>query len=129
MSLPFLQYVKNESHNWFCCFGIPYATYIWQVGDASALNGEFKIHLTKAKCKYIAKSCSPRFEPSDIVPLVNYAFPKCFGSTKSATKLVAERGWNPLNYNLINFLPGANDVADLTSVTASSNVNSCPVVY
>jgi hypothetical protein len=128
MSLPFLQYVNDPSHKWFCCFGVPYATHIWQVGDASALNGAFKIHLTKAKRKYIEKRGSPRFEPSDIVPLVNYAFPKSFGNTKSAAKVVAERGWNPLNYNLIKLIPGANDVVDLTTTTTSSTVNSCPEV-
>ncbi len=69
MSLPFLQYVNDENHKWFCCFGIPYATHVWQVGDASALNGAFKIHLTKAKREYIKKRGAPRFEPTDIVPL------------------------------------------------------------
>jgi hypothetical protein len=34
-----------------------------------------------------------RFEPSDVVPLANYAYPKSIGNTKSITKVVAERGW------------------------------------
>jgi hypothetical protein len=50
MMLPLLKHVTDPSHRWHCCFGVPYATHIWQVGDASAINGSFKINLTKAKC-------------------------------------------------------------------------------
>jgi hypothetical protein len=37
----------------------------------------------------------------DIVPLVNRAFPNSFRKNKNAVKAIAERGWNPLNYNIL----------------------------
>jgi hypothetical protein len=114
MMLPFLKYVNDASHKWHCCFGVPYATHIWQVGDASSINGSFKINLMKAKREYIKKRGVPRFEPTDIVPLVNKAFPLSFDNQKSAIKAIAHRGWNPLNFNLLNVLPDKNDVVDLT---------------
>jgi hypothetical protein len=49
MMLPFLDYVNNPNHKWRVCFGAPYATHLWQVGDASSLNGVFKTELTRAK--------------------------------------------------------------------------------
>jgi hypothetical protein len=88
MMLPFLKYENDTSHKWHCCFGIPYATHVWQVGDASAINGSFKINLTKAKCKYIKKRGAPRFEPTDIIPLVNKAFPLSFGNQKVQLRLL-----------------------------------------
>jgi hypothetical protein len=48
MMLPFLEYINDPKTKWFTCFGVPYATHIWQVNDASGLNGAFKIELTKA---------------------------------------------------------------------------------
>jgi hypothetical protein len=53
MSLPFLWYINDANHKWFCCFGVPYATHLWQVNDAEGLNGKFKIELMKTKRKYI----------------------------------------------------------------------------
>jgi len=55
MMLPFLRYIGDRSHEWKCCFGVPYATHLWQVGDASGINGAFKMNLTKAKREYIKK--------------------------------------------------------------------------
>jgi len=117
MMLPFLKYVNRPEHKWVCCFGVPYVTHIWQVADASSLNGAFKIELAKAKRNYIDHRDVPKFEPTDIVPLVNRAFPNSFGKNKNAVKAIAERGWNPLNYNILtkmqgNEMPG-NEVVDL----------------
>ena len=119
--LPFLKYINDPSHKWHCCFGVPYATHIWQVGDASSINGSFKMNLTKAKCEYIKIRGAPRFEPTDIVPLVNKAFPPSFGNQKSAINAVAQRGWNPLNFNLLTTLPDKMDVVNLTGTTSSSS--------
>ncbi len=48
--LSFLWYINDdESHKWYSCFGVPYATHIWQVADSSPLNGSYKIDLAKAK--------------------------------------------------------------------------------
>jgi hypothetical protein len=100
---------------------VPYATHIWQVGDANSVNGSFKINLTKSKCEYIKITGAPRFEMMDIIPLVNWAFPLSFGNQKSAIKAVAQRGWNPLNFNLLTTLPKKMDVVDLTGTTTSSS--------
>jgi hypothetical protein len=56
----------------------------------------------------------PKFEPTDIVPLVNVAFSKSFGKQKNAQKAIASRGWNPLNYNVLTKLP-AQEIVDLTA--------------
>ncbi len=85
------------------------------MGDASALNGAFKIHLTKAKHEYIEKRGAPKFKPTDIVPLVNYAFPRSFGNTKSAANVIASRGWNLLEYNLLPVVSDPSKVVDLTN--------------
>jgi hypothetical protein len=52
MMLSFLQYINDPRHKWYCCFGVPYTTHIWQVADASLLNGSYNIELAKAKLKY-----------------------------------------------------------------------------
>jgi hypothetical protein len=80
MMLPFLNYVNDPSHKWCVCIGVLYATHIWQVADASSLNGSFKIELMKVKRKYVQHREVPKFEPMDIVPLVNQAFWKSFRS-------------------------------------------------
>ncbi len=120
MMLPFLQYVNDPRHKWYCCFGVPYATHVWQVADASSLNGSYKIELTKAKRRYIEKREIPKFEPMDIIPLVNMAFPKSFGNRKNAIKAIADRGWNPLNYNILTTLPQQKDVVDLTATMVAT---------
>ncbi len=79
------------------------------------------MNLTKAKCEYIKIRGAPRFEPTDIVLLVNKAFPPNFGNQKSAIKAVAQRGWNPLNFNLLTTLPDKMDVVNLTGTTSSSS--------
>ena len=38
----FIEYINNEHHLRKVCFGIPYVTTIWQVRDASELNGKFE---------------------------------------------------------------------------------------
>jgi hypothetical protein len=66
----------------------------------------------------------PKFEPTDIVPLVNVAFSKSFGKQKNAQKAIASRGWNPLNYNILTKLP-AHEIVDLTAADcAQMNSNS-----
>jgi hypothetical protein len=41
MSWPFLRYFNDNNHQWFCCFGVPYAMHLWQLNDAEGLNGKF----------------------------------------------------------------------------------------
>ncbi len=35
-------------------------------------------------------------------------------------KAIADRGWNPLNYNILTSLPLEKDVVDLTTVVSKS---------
>ena len=39
----FIKYINDPNHKWKVCFGVPYATVLWQVGDASEQNGKFKL--------------------------------------------------------------------------------------
>jgi hypothetical protein len=126
MMLPFLKYINHPEHEWVCCIGVPYATHIWQVGDASALNGAFKIALAKAKREYLKYRSNPRFEPTDIVPLLNQAWEKSFNSSVDVRAAIAHRGWNPLNYNLLDHLNHVSQqpVLDLTATDAPSDAPS-----
>jgi hypothetical protein len=38
----FVEYINTEGHHWKVCLGVPYATSLWQVGDASEENGMTK---------------------------------------------------------------------------------------
>ncbi len=53
LMLPFIRYINDENRKWCCCIGIPYATHICQVGDASSLIGTLKMELYQAKHEYI----------------------------------------------------------------------------
>jgi len=120
MQLPFLKYINIPEHEWVCCIGVPYATHIWQVADASELNGLFKIELTRAKREYLRHRTTACFLPTDIVPLVKHAWHRSFGNQDRAAKAIASRGWNPLNYCLLDH-PALKKVAapvvDLTKAT------------
>jgi hypothetical protein len=102
--------------------------HIWQVNDASGLNGAFKIELTKAKRKYIKHRDIPKFDPTNVVPLTNMAFPKSFGNVDNAKKAIKAPGWNPLNYYLLTVLPGERkqELVDLTRPDNDENVPPLP---
>jgi len=73
MMLLFLRYVNNEVTKWTAAIGVPYGTHVWQVADASELNGAFKMSLTKAKRDYVAINRLTSLGPTDIIPLINTA--------------------------------------------------------
>ena len=50
---------------------------------------------------------------SDIIPIVNYAFSKSFEVTSSNITAIATRGWNPLNYNLLNYIELQDNIGTL----------------
>jgi hypothetical protein len=133
MMRPFLEYVNNPAHKWMCCFGVPYATHVWQVADASSLNGSYKIEVAKAKRKYLEYRAVPKFEPTDIVPLVNMAFPKSFGRQQNAVKAITSQGWNPLNYNILTTLPAKEidltvDDEEQNTITAAATATTFPKI-
>jgi hypothetical protein len=39
----FVEYINDKNHTWKVCLGVPYATTLWQVGDASEQNGMVKL--------------------------------------------------------------------------------------
>ena len=47
----FINYINDNGHPWKICLGVPYATVLWQVGDASEQNGKFKTKWYNAKLK------------------------------------------------------------------------------
>jgi hypothetical protein len=55
---------------------------LWQLNDAEGLDGKFKIELTKVKRNYMAVRESPKFEPTNIVSLVNMVFKEGFRNQK-----------------------------------------------
>ena len=103
--LEFLQHINNKDHEWSACIGVPYGTHLWQVGDASSMNGTFKIGITKAKEELMAakeqRFMNSNFLPTDIIPIVNRAWSKSFANVAYGKKALAERGWNPLNMALL----------------------------
>jgi hypothetical protein len=99
MELPFLQYIHDNAHPWVVCIGIPYGTHLWQVADSSELNGVFKMGLTKI---YAAKpDIIKKWLVTDIIPIVNCAFPTSFGDVDKTQQAIIDRGWGPLNYALL----------------------------
>ncbi len=103
--LPFLEYVTCKDHVWKVCIGVPYGTSYWQVGDSAGQNGCFKMALTKGKRNLVKKKESwgleGTIEKTDIVGLVTYAWEHSFARQDTNKKAVAERGWGPLNYNIL----------------------------
>ena len=101
----FIHYINDERHHWNVCFGVPHATTIWQVGDASELNGNFKVEWYREKAnlmvwKYV-KTLPRSILPHDIMPLLNTVFHKAFGRIKGNQKAVADQGWYPPNRKLL----------------------------
>ena len=43
----------------------------------------------------------PNLLPTDIIPCINYAWDRSFAQVELNKKAIADRGWGPLNYNLL----------------------------
>ena len=90
----FVHYVLNVRHRWKICWGVPYGTHLWQVGDSEEQNGSFKIYITKEKrillaFKYAHNMRNPVIQKSDIVPLVNKAWANSFARIDSNKKAIS----------------------------------------
>ena len=113
----FIKYINDPGHEWRVCFGVPYATVLWQVGDASEQNGKFKIEWYLAKGHLMTFKFDlllPRqIHATDIIPLLNKVFHKSYDDVASNLKAVADRGWYPANRKLLEH-------PDLTDDTAKS---------
>ena len=107
LSLEFLGYIVNPDHKWTVFFGVPYATSLWQVGDSSEQNGAYKQKINKVKHTILdgrVDRCLGHMElvPTDIIPMVNKAWPVSFGCERTNKKAICDRGWYPYNRNLLN---------------------------
>lgn len=73
--LPFLEHVTHENHHWVCCVGAPHGTHIWQVGDASELNGTLKVIWCRVKGELIEAKKRPHMpqtlSAAGVIPLIN----------------------------------------------------------
>eukprot|EP00985_Skeletonema_marinoi_P032003 scaffold37996_cov205-Skeletonema_marinoi.AAC.1 len=82
----FLEYINGEGHKWKVCFGVPYGTSLWQVGDAEQQNGYYKNVLSDAKDELLVKKMDlglpRRIGPTDIIPLLTTAFVGGFTNTE-----------------------------------------------
>jgi hypothetical protein len=80
--IEFLRYINDSSHRWSVVIGVPYGTALWQVGDSVQQNGMFKVWLVKRKEFLMNKrddmNSNMEIVPTDIVPLVTYAWNKSF---------------------------------------------------
>ena len=107
LDLPFLSYVSDMNHRWNALIGIPNGTSLWQVGDSVEQNGCFKMHQYDVKMKILNKKremgmLDTHLKKTDIIPIVNYCWDRSFARTMSNRKAIAMRGWNPLNYVLLD---------------------------
>ena len=103
-TLEFLSYIIDEAHEWSVCIGVPYGTHLWQVADSNECNGAFKMRFVKGKREYLhnVKDGEQILSPTDICPLVRHAWKGSFAGKDLSQKAIAERGWGPLNYVLLN---------------------------
>jgi len=105
--LPFLEYVTNADHPWMICIGVPYGTSLWQVADSKEQNVSYKIAIANAKKQILEKRLdmyldSPGIYSTDIMIIVNDAWEQSFARVDLNKKAISDRGWGPLNYNLLN---------------------------
>jgi hypothetical protein len=121
--LLFLQYVNAPETKWNVCIGVPYGTSYWQVGDSVQQNGCFKMALTRYKRELLTKKENRRaefaIEKDEIVDLVARAWEDSFARVETNKTAIAERGWGPLNYNIL-----LHDEIQLTSTSQSEHLNS-----
>ncbi len=92
--LPFLDYITAEDTKWTDCIGVPYGTYVWQVGDSSKQNGAFKMALTVVQQSIFEKKMNVQFERTniehhDIVGIIHDASEKKFAHVSSNKKAMA----------------------------------------
>jgi len=125
----FLKYVTDADHPWMICIGVPYGTSLWQVADSKEQNGSFKIAISKAKSNLLKKRLdmymdSPGIYPTDIMTIVNDAWQYSFDRIELNKKAIYDRGWGPLNYNLLNDKDIQATMTDLETVEYASMLKS-----
>jgi hypothetical protein len=116
----FVEYISDKKHPWKVCLGVPYATTLWQVGDASKQNGMVKLEWYREKKKLLSwkylNNLPHAIRPEDVMPLMNKIFHKAFNNVANNKKAVAVRGWYPPNMALLEH----------PSLIADKNINPPP---
>ncbi len=101
----FVEYINNKNNTWKVCLGVPYATTLWQVGDASEQNGIVKLEWYREKRELLTWKYSNNLpcaiRPEDVMPLMNKIFYKSYDNLANNKKAVAVRGWYPPNIVLL----------------------------
>jgi hypothetical protein len=89
----FVDYINNKKNTWKVCLGIPYATTLWQVGDASEQNGMVKLEWYHEKRELLTWKYSNNLpcviRPEDVMPLINKIFYKSYNNLANNKKAVA----------------------------------------
>ena len=92
----FVEYINDHDHRWKVCLGVPYATTLWQVGDASEQNGMVKLEWYREKAKLLVWKYEHNLPcaiyPQDVMPLLNKIFYKAYNNITNNKKAVAARG-------------------------------------
>jgi hypothetical protein len=74
-------------NRWSVCIGVPYGTALWQVGDSTEQNGNFKMSMNRMKESVLTNRMKTMTHvdlvPTDIIPLVNYAWECSFVKIES----------------------------------------------
>jgi hypothetical protein len=103
--LGLVNYIRDPMHPWSVCLGLPYGTHLWQVADSLQQNGNFKLYQTRAKEMLLKEKIKHRlpkvFHPTDIIPIINYAWLHSFACKDNNKTAIIARGWNPCNYALL----------------------------
>ena len=74
----FIPYINDPAHLWKVCLGFPYATSLWQVGDASEQNGVAKTEWYREKAEFVLYKTSHQLrcktDACECIPLANKFF-------------------------------------------------------
>jgi hypothetical protein len=97
--LPFVEYIHGD-REWTVCIGVPYGTSLWQVGGSKQQNGQYKDKSKEGKEEILTTKTKHglRF----VMWIVHYAWEKSFARVDTNKHAIAERGWGPLNYILLD---------------------------
>ncbi len=101
----FVEYINDKGHTWKVCLGVPYATTLWQVGDASEQKGMVKLEWYREKKELLSwkyfNDLPRAIRPDDVLPLMNTIFYKSYNNIANNKKAVAVCGWYPPNMVLL----------------------------
>jgi hypothetical protein len=88
-----VEFINNKNNTWKVCLCVPYATTLWQVGDASEQNGMMKLEWYREKRKLLMWKYSNNLPcaicPEDIMLLMNKIFYKSYDNSANNKKAVA----------------------------------------